>query len=796
MTTQIMNKSTDITKQFMKYNIKPVIERFKLSENTKKHLKELIPNFGFNGLGELVFRRTYSRNNEDWSDVVIRVIEGCMSIRKDHYYKNSLEWNDDEWEDFANKMALSLFKMEWLPPGRGLWMMGTDYTYERGSIALYNCFRVDTKFWTNQGLKSFEDFEDGNNVVVRGKYKWINATVKCFGEQELWKLTVEKYFVRDVIYTTRSHRWLAKLKDVDNFEIMTTDKLQENWELQTINLQKNLFDTNWFVVDVEPTGFIEPVWCVVEPEFEEFTLESGILTKNCAATDTTEDVVHSAEWAMDCLMNGCVPPDTNILTDQGIKEIKNIKIGDKVWSYNLENKQKELKSVLYLHNPVVKQNENICIIGKYGSITTSKKHPLLVYANNEWNYKLTGNIREGDILKKFNYDRNVINFNKKAWFVGSFLGDGYSNLTKYKVRKISISSDNEEFIKYFANTLAVLSEKQVIYDFDYSKKYKVNMWKVEKTLNKLNILSLNWENIVGELYNIPEWIKNTSDSNIFFSFLCGLIDTKGTILDSKINISIPSIILAKSLILYSRLFGLECLLKEYDATYNVIYSCHYFQEYLSFCKNLDKREKIFEFLNNASIDNQILEKNDIVCSIKENLEIDENWKDITVEDNNNYYCGKESLYCSHNCGVGFNTMWRGEISKPDKELKELYVIDDSREGWVTSLIKLMCAYIYSPKYGKNKFPTFDYSKIRAKGLPIKSFGGTASGPEPLKQMHKRIEGYLDALCDGRLKCKSKTYKEVNPGDWQEVEIDVDKPYSHTRFIADVFNAIGACVVAG
>ena len=297
--------------------IQPVIQRFILNESTCKQLKELTPNFGFNGLGELVFRRTYSRNNEDWCDVVIRVINGCMSIRKEHFFRSSLLWEDEKWQTFASDMALSLFHMEWLPPGRGLWMMGTDFTYERGSMSL----------------------------------------------------------------------------------------------------------------------------------------------NNCSATDSAEDFVHSAEWTMDGLMNGV--------------------------------------------------------------------------------------------------------------------------------------------------------------------------------------------------------------------------------------------------------------------------------------------------------------------------------------------------------GVGFTTNWRGEATMPDKKDSEIFVIPDSREGWVESLIKLMCSYINSPRYGKNKFPIFDYSQIRAHGEPIKGFGGTASGFDPLKQMHDRIESYLDAFCIGRLQCTSKTWKEFKSEDleqstseWREVEVEVDKPYSHTRLVADVFNAIGACVVAG
>lgn len=294
--------------------IQPVTQRFKLDKDIIDELKARKPNFGFNGLGELVFRRTYSRNNEDWSDVVIRVIEGCMSIRKEHFFRNSLRWVDSEWQSFTKEMAQSLFSMEWLPPGRGLWMMGTDFTYERGSMSL----------------------------------------------------------------------------------------------------------------------------------------------NNCSATDTAEDLVLSAEWTMDGLMNGV--------------------------------------------------------------------------------------------------------------------------------------------------------------------------------------------------------------------------------------------------------------------------------------------------------------------------------------------------------GVGFTTNWRGEANLPDKNDSEVFIIPDSREGWVESLIKLLCSYIDSPRYGKNKFPIFDYSVIRPAGEPIKGFGGTSSGPKPLEQMHKRIESYLDAFCAGRLKCTSKTWKEFpnedGKSEWKEIEVDVDKPYSHTRLIADIFNAIGACVVAG
>lgn len=121
-----------------------VRERFVLNRGTTEQILGLKPEFGYNGFGEAVFYRTYSRVKKDggqetWNDVVVRVINGVISIRKDHYIRNGLTWDEIFWQDYAGKMALSLFYMEWMPPGRGLWSMGTDFVYERGSMSLYNC---------------------------------------------------------------------------------------------------------------------------------------------------------------------------------------------------------------------------------------------------------------------------------------------------------------------------------------------------------------------------------------------------------------------------------------------------------------------------------------------------------------------------------------------------------------------------------------------------------------------------------------------------------------------------------
>jgi ribonucleoside-triphosphate reductase len=127
-------------------------EYFQLDDTVITHLESLKPDFGYNGFGEFIFYRTYSRTKhngkqENWADVVIRVINGVMSIRKDHYIRNHIEWDEKRWQDYATEMAYAMFHMYWLPPGRGLWAMGTSFVVERGSMALYNC--AATKLGSN-----------------------------------------------------------------------------------------------------------------------------------------------------------------------------------------------------------------------------------------------------------------------------------------------------------------------------------------------------------------------------------------------------------------------------------------------------------------------------------------------------------------------------------------------------------------------------------------------------------------------------------------------------------------------
>lgn len=130
--------------------MKYIEAEFYLDESFVQKLRRQKPKFGYQGFGELTYYRSYSRmildpvtdqvvGQEHWVDTVVRVIEGIMSIRMDHYLKNRIHWDVVYWQQFAQEMADYLFAMKWMPPGRGLWSMGTQLIRDRGAMALYNC---------------------------------------------------------------------------------------------------------------------------------------------------------------------------------------------------------------------------------------------------------------------------------------------------------------------------------------------------------------------------------------------------------------------------------------------------------------------------------------------------------------------------------------------------------------------------------------------------------------------------------------------------------------------------------
>jgi hypothetical protein len=117
-------------------------------------------------------------------------------------------------------------------------------------------------------------------------------------------------------------------------------------------------------------------------------------------------------------------------------------------------------------------------------------------------------------------------------------------------------------------------------------------------------------------------------------------------------------------------------------------------------------------------------------------------------------------------GVGFDD--RGadkDFTIYVPQLGESYVVPDTREGWVESVSALINSYLKPD----TKRPVFDYSQVRPAGTPIKTFGGTAAGHEPLERLHNHVSRIFNDRSGQKLT---------------------------RRDIADIGNLIGVCVVSG
>lgn len=122
----------------------PILNRYEIPYDIEQHIRSLPYHFGYSGFSEAVYYRTYSQTKldgtkEDFPDTIIRVIKGIISIAKDYRIKHGLEWNENFWNNIALRFGIALMNMWILPPGRGLWISGTEYSYQRGSVAFNNC---------------------------------------------------------------------------------------------------------------------------------------------------------------------------------------------------------------------------------------------------------------------------------------------------------------------------------------------------------------------------------------------------------------------------------------------------------------------------------------------------------------------------------------------------------------------------------------------------------------------------------------------------------------------------------
>ncbi len=93
------------------------------------------PRWGFNGLGYVVYKRTYARpldngRSEEWYETVKRVIDGADAI------------GADLTESEAQQLYDLIWNLKCSVSGRALWQLGTDNIERLGGDSLVNCWHT------------------------------------------------------------------------------------------------------------------------------------------------------------------------------------------------------------------------------------------------------------------------------------------------------------------------------------------------------------------------------------------------------------------------------------------------------------------------------------------------------------------------------------------------------------------------------------------------------------------------------------------------------------------------------
>lgn len=139
-----------------------------------------------------------------------------------------------------------------------------------------NCFARSTKFWTEDGLKSFEDYEDGDKVRVPShKGVMRDAVVHRYGRQSMHWVTFGNGSDRaSMKLVTPNHRWILE-DGSDTTELKVGDRL--------VKVPNSA--VTWLVTDISAEGVVLDAWCLEVEEDHSFILEDGIPCGNCCLFD-------------------------------------------------------------------------------------------------------------------------------------------------------------------------------------------------------------------------------------------------------------------------------------------------------------------------------------------------------------------------------------------------------------------------------------------------------------------------------------------------------------------------------
>jgi hypothetical protein len=265
-------------------------------------------------IGHFIFKRTYARSiegedrTEEYWESVKRIVEGTFSIQKNHCKLHHLPWDERKAQRTAKRMYEMMWLFKFLPPGRGMWAMGSDYVAERGGACLNNCGFVTTKDIAANPTRWAEFIMDMSMVGVGVGFDTMGA-----GTLEV----------------------LAPNKNVGNKEIFTIPDTREGWVEALHHLLSSYFleNTPWFEFDSSevreaglPIKGFGGTSSGPEPLMEMLRDISELLEERIGETLTSTDITDIGNLIGKCVVAGNVRRSAEIVfgdpSDRGFALLK------------------------------------------------------------------------------------------------------------------------------------------------------------------------------------------------------------------------------------------------------------------------------------------------------------------------------------------------------------------------------------------------------------------------------------------------------------------------------------------
>lgn len=407
-------------------------------------------------------------------------------------------------------------------------------------------------------------------------------------------------------------------------------------------------------------------------------------------TDETSEQVPFRNWQIAhfrlignsmYLPYGCLVGDTRVETEYGYKNIEDIKIGDKVWTFNVDTHDKELSDVTMHMNKGIKEVFKVYL--KHYEIEGTSDHKLLCYDSKKLVYKEIGELKKGDLvvcdnadnrkykdilidksdLKEFEkgqksiqwwteYLSNVPNVVTKefAQLFGFMLGDGWLSHGYHVMFALGeYKSLNDKYI----SLLEKFSGKKVSFVKQPKNSIKKLQFNATFVGSKMLYTILKRMGFNGDCYTkrIPSWVFS-SNNDIKQAFLNGIIDADGSlnvVSNNTIcyNIELANEQLIKDIKILAQSLGyrtgkIGCRDRVGIVTDTSIVARHK-SYYLNFYQVKNEQLKKFKNIqfNNSTI--KVEEVKDIIPSgLKETY-------DITVNNSNSNFFANGII--THNCSV-------------------------------------------------------------------------------------------------------------------------------------------------